>query len=59
MYGADSGRGSGERLKVKHTNTTEEVATFNFDVGVKGQGWKNEDNSGTDGGIGFVIVTTS
>lgn len=53
------GGGSGGRLKVKYTNTTEEVVTFNLTVGAKGQGWKNGGNSGTDGGIGFVIVTTS
>jgi hypothetical protein len=53
------GGGSGGRLKVKYTNTTEEVVTFNLIVGAKGQGWKNGGNSGTDGGIGFAIVSTS
>lgn len=53
------GGGSGGRLKVKYTNTTEEVITFDLTVGAKGQGWKNGGNSGTDGGIGFAIVSTS
>ena len=53
------GGGSGGRLKVKFTNTTEEVITFDLIVGAKGQGWKNGGNFGTDGGIGFVIVSTS
>lgn len=53
------GGGSGGRLKVKYTNTTEEVITFNLIVGAKGQGWKSGGNSGTDGGIGFAIVSTS
>ena len=52
------GGGSGGRLKVKYTNTTEEVITFNLTVGASGQGHKNGGNSGTDGGIGFVIVST-
>jgi len=53
------GAGSGGRLKVKYTNTSEEVVTFNLAVGAKGQGHKIRGNSGTDGGIGFVIVSTS
>jgi hypothetical protein len=53
------GGGSGGRLKVKYTNTIEEVVTFNLIVGAKGQGWKSGGNSGTDGGIGFAIVSTS
>lgn len=53
------GGGSGGRLKVKYTNTTEEGVTFNLTVGAKGQGWKSGGNSGTDGGIGFAIVSTS
>ena len=53
------GGGSGGRLKVKFTNTTEEVITFDLIVGAKGQGYKNAGNFGTDGGIGFVIVSTS
>jgi hypothetical protein len=53
------GGGSGGRLKVKYTNTTEEVVTFNLTVGAKGQGWKTSGIWGADGGIGFVIVTTS
>lgn len=53
------GGGSGGRLKVKFTNTTEEVITLNLVVGAKGQGWKNGGNSGEDGGIGFAIVSTS
>lgn len=53
------GGGSGGRLKVKYTNTSEEVITFNLTVGGRGQGWKNGGNSGTDGGIGFAIVSTT
>ncbi len=53
------GGGSGGRLKIKFTNTTEEVVTLNLVVGTKGQGWKNGGKSGTDGGIGFAIVSTS
>jgi hypothetical protein len=53
------GGGSGGRLKVKYTNTTEEVKTFNLTVGARGQGWKNGGNSGQDGGIGFAIVSTT
>ena len=53
------GGGSGGRMNVKFTNTTEEVITFNLTVGAKGQGWKNGGNSGQDGGIGFVIISTS
>ena len=53
------GAGSGARLKVKFTNTTEEVIAFNLTVGARGQGWKSGGNSGQDGGIGFAIVSTS
>lgn len=53
------GGGSGGRLKVKYTNTTEEVITFDLIVGAKGQGWKNSGNYGSDGGIAFAIVSTS
>ncbi|MCG2607000.1 hypothetical protein LZZ98_00220 [Acinetobacter sp. SM34] len=53
------GGGSGGRLKVKFTNTTKEVITFDLVVGAKAKGWKNGGNSGQDGGIGFAIVSTS
>lgn len=53
------GGGSGGRLKVKFTNTTEEVIIFDLTVGAKGQGWKTGGNSGTDGGIGFALVSTN
>lgn len=53
------GGGSGGRLKVRFTNTTAEVITFNLTVGARGQGWKSGGNSGQDGGIGFAIVSTS
>lgn len=53
------GGGSGARLQVEFTNTTEELITLNLVVGAKGQGWKNGGNSGQDGGIGFALVTTA
>ena len=42
--------GSGRCLKVKFTNTTEEVITFDLTV---------DSNSGINSGIGFVIVSMS
>ncbi len=42
--------GSGRRLKVQFTNTTEAVITFDLTV---------HGNSGTNSDIGFVIVSTS
>ena len=53
------GGGSGGHLKVKFTNTTEDVIIFDLTVGAKGQGWKSGGNSGTDGGIGFAVVSLS
>lgn len=42
--------GSGRRLKVQFTDTTEEVITFDLTV---------DSNSGINSGIGFVIVSMS
>lgn len=53
------GGGSGGRLKVKFTNTTEDAIIFKLVVGAKGQGWKNSGNAGQDGGIGFATIMTN
>lgn len=53
------GGGSGGRLKVRYTNTTEDSIIFSLVVGAKGQAWKSGGNSGDDGGIGFAIVSMS
>ncbi|MDV4263304.1 hypothetical protein ACG9XY_12315 [Acinetobacter seifertii] len=53
------GGGSGGRVKVQFTNNTSDIVTLTLVIGARGLGWIESGNHGSDGGVGFAVVTHS